>query len=118
MHACEGDNLKSFFLKQKGKWLFKKTLKKVKVKKNEFKKIEIKKIEEEMKTRMKEKLDERKTQKCFFEIDSVLKNNGGGKRKIKKAKLFNIFFDRSNEKKRSLQKEENFVFVRMQGLFF
>ena len=94
----------------------------MKVKKNEFKKIEIKKIKEEMKTRMKEQLDERKkTQTCFFERDSVLKNTEEAK-KDQKRKLnfstFFFFFDRRNEKKRFFQKEENFVFVRMQGLFF
>ena len=50
MHACERDNLKSFFFETKSKMVVqKKILKKVKVKKNEFKKKEIKKIKEEMK---------------------------------------------------------------------
>ena len=90
----------------------------MKVKKNEFKKNEIKKIKEEMKTRMKEKLDERKTQKCFFERDSVLKNTEEAKKDQKRKLDFSTFFERRNEKKkRSFKKEENFVFVRMQGLF-
>ena len=70
----------------------KKKLEKVKVKKNKFKKKKIKIIKEEMKKRMKEKLDERKTQKCFFRKRFSFEKYGRGKeRSKKKTKLFNIF---------------------------
>ena len=67
--------------------------------------------------KMKEKLDERKTQKCFFERDSVLKNTGEAKKDQKREIKFSTFFEKEKKKKRSFQKEQNYVFVRMQGLF-
>ena len=91
---------------------------KVKVKKDEFKKNEIKKIKEEMKTRMKEKLDERKTQKCFFERDSVLKNTEEAKKDQKRKLDFSTFFERRNEKKEILQERRKLCFCQNARIIF
>ena len=63
---------------------------------------------------MKEKLDERKTQTCFFRKRFSFEKYGRGKERSKKKLNFS---KEEDEKKRSFQKEKNFVFVRMQGLF-
>ena len=49
----------------------------------------------------------------FFERDSVLKNTEEAKKDQKRKLNFSTFFERRNEKKRSFQKEQNYVFVRM-----
>ena len=48
----------------------------------------------------------------FFERDSVLKNTEEAK-KDQKRKLKLTFFEKIKEKRRSFQKEQDYVFVRM-----
>ena len=62
---------------------------------------------------MKEKLDERKTQKWFFERDSVLKNTEEAKKDQKRKLNFSTFFERRNEKKRDPSRKNKTIFVRM-----
>ena len=105
MHACERDNSKSFFLKQKGNWLWKKT-------KESERKWRLRKwVQEEGdrenkrrdEKRMKETLDEGKKSKevKFFQNTEEAK-------KEKKTKLFNILW-KTKKKRRAFQKEQNYV---------
>ena len=64
-----------------------------------------------MKTRMKEKLDERKTQKCFFERDSVLKNTEEAKKDQKRKLNFSTFFEKRNEKKEDPSRKKKTLFL-------
>ena len=61
---------------------------------------------------MKEKLDERKTQTCFSKEIQFWKIRKR-QRKIKKKELKLTFFEKGKEKRRSFQKEQDYVSVRM-----
>ena len=93
------------FLKQKGKWLFKKTLKKVKVKKK-WVQEEWDQENKKKRWKQKEKLDERKHKNVFSKEIQFWKIRKR-QRKIKKEKLnFSTFFERRNEKRDPSRKKK------------